>query len=549
MSIQTLHFYTTGEAFSKLLSDLFLSGEFKKVIESLHPQLPKEVVKDYLLGKYYFEGDTRDEEGLSLIPQETKQEVVIENLLTGYRGCVTSYNTNVKRYSGLSNIQLVSNFKKVEDLLSLLTIFTFEEVQELIAVPLLLEKGWKIANPLERNGDGVILQDGTFIACGYQEHRYLYEDLYELGLSTDSCWTGDEKTIHLSSHSISGTVANQVQHHFKDDSPQPTDAQLKALFTNRENIHGIYGREDGTIMYNLLNYFTDITEKGGKFNNLTFLKYFYSNVIKLPQFSLSIDDIDGDKVFIRTSPKKSLPGLLNSRLISKTEPWTIVSAIEEIEVEFSKCLGLLSQQYLGGIRKDDNELHYFYQEFIDGDNGVCHYDSEGFRFQVSSNQGDIVQGKKGNTILEYETENKLRRLVKELYKDIERPLQIEFVVTPEQEIYIVQLRLLKNHFEKTVIIHRPNSGVVADGFTFSKGHEEVKVEDILIVESDGGSELLLGKKALIVESNVEFSHLLALSKALGIPSIYNTGKVDLTGIEKVDFVAYNKEAWITLTEK
>ena len=58
---------------------------------------------------------------------------------------------------------------------------------------------------------------------------------------------------------------------------------------------------------------------------------------------------------------------------------------------------------------------------------------------------------------------------------------------------------------------------------------EVALKDILIVEQDCASEMLLGKKALIVENDTNFSHILALSKALRIPSMYATGKVRLEG--------------------
>jgi hypothetical protein len=43
------------------------------------------------------------------------------------------------------------------------------------------------------------------------------------------------------------------------------------------------------------------------------------------------------------------------------------------------------------------------------------------------------------------------------------------------------------------------------------------------------SEMLISKKALIVENHTNFSHILALSKALNIPSIYGTGKIILGG--------------------
>jgi hypothetical protein len=48
---------------------------------------------------------------------------------------------------------------------------------------------------------------------------------------------------------------------------------------------------------------------------------------------------------------------------------------------------------------------------------------------------------------------------------------------------------------------------------------QLELDDILIVEQDCSSEMLISKKALIVENHTNFSHILALSKALNIPSI------------------------------
>jgi hypothetical protein len=44
------------------------------------------------------------------------------------------------------------------------------------------------------------------------------------------------------------------------------------------------------------------------------------------------------------------------------------------------------------------------------------------------------------------------------------------------------------------------------------------------VEQDCSSEMLISKKALIVENHTNFSYS-CLSKALNIPSIYRTGKI------------------------
>ena len=64
---------------------------------------------------------------------------------------------------------------------------------------------------------------------------------------------------------------------------------------------------------------------------------------------------------------------------------------------------------------------------------------------------------------------------------------------------------------------------------------EINSDEILIVEEDCEAEKLLDKKALIVENATNFSHILALSKALNIPSLYGTGKVDLPKNKQVWF--------------
>jgi hypothetical protein len=60
------------------------------------------------------------------------------------------------------------------------------------------------------------------------------------------------------------------------------------------------------------------------------------------------------------------------------------------------------------------------------------------------------------------------------------------------------------------------------------------------VEQDCSSEMLISKKALIVENHTNFSHL-ALSKALNIPSIYGTGKIILGGKTSLDLTQSTKQ--------
>lgn len=161
----------------------------------------------------------------------------------------------------------------------------------------------------------------------------------------------------------------------------------------------------------------------------------------------------------------------------------------------------------------------------------------------------IVKGKKGDVELSDSHYQYLYEISKELSDSLKKPIQLEFVIDNFiNRLYIVQLRILENHYEETVIKNKPTEGIIYEGLTFSKGVEELDSDKILVVEEDCDSHFLLdgNYSALIVENEIPHSHILALSKALKIPSMYGTGKVDLSKYKKVKFVAYNKKSWIEL---
>ena len=311
-----------------------------------------------------------------------------------------------------------------------------------------------------------------------------------------------------------------------------TQAQIDTLFTYRSVIKTIYG-EYGALTNYIREYKVETTNKGGKFGNLEFLRYFYPN-IKIPTFWYSEKMLTTpyEKVFMRTSPKMSLPGLLNSRLMNNTEhDYHLMRNF--IEHEFEKVKDL----------RAENELHWFFQEYLEGPNGVAHYYEKGdFEYAISERQGDVVKGKIGATSLTNDQYDSLRKIASMLFSDLGKPIQLEFVVHND-EVYIVQLRILENNPETTVLAGQP-SNVLYQGRTFSRGSIEVNVKDILIVDSEADSKELLGKKALIVRESPNFSHILALSKALKIPSMYAVGNIDLSDYDRINFVAYNKEAYI-----
>ena len=92
-------------------------------------------------------------------------------------------------------------------------------------------------------------------------------------------------------------------------------------------------------------------------------------------------------------------------------------------------------------------------------------------------------GVAGNKKLNKANHKELKSIATELYEDIGEPIQLEFVIH-DNELYIVQLRVLENNYERTVIIQEPDN-IIATGKTFSHGYTDyLDISDILIVDSD-----------------------------------------------------------------
>ena len=527
-----LHFYTEGEAFTNLLRNFILEGRNYTVYQILRDGgFNESQANQFIRGELKFNGTTQFGGDLGVESDSTDSTPLlrqsVRSILAKYQEEYDEPNLNgydrLKKYINDAEIRvLVNAFGKD----ALFNLYRTDELND-YTIELINNEGYGvILAPYvyrcdkEDIQDGVILPNGDIITCGYQEHSSLYPFLKGLGLVKVSCWTACEETIHISSRQISGTIAHAIGHRWRD--VEPTEDQLQTLFQLKNHI-GTYGYDDNVIT-KLLQDCEEIEKFGGKWNNLSFIKKFYKD-IQLPK--VSKEPIPGVKNCLRTSPKYSLPGLLES-VFDITE-----NSVNEINGTFEKYKDV----------RQGNELHIFYQEYLEGSNGVFHYDRDGFRYDISENRGDIVQGKKGKAFVSDTALRKLEKIGAEFYKDFDRPVQVEFVIQSD-DVFIVQLRILENNAETTAILRKPEETLV-EGKTFSKGEIEVDIENILILDSDGDSELLLGKEALIVKEDVEFSHILALSKALRIPSIYATGDLQLPTSGKVKFTAYNKEAWIT----
>lgn len=532
-TINKVSFYTEGEGFTNLLRDFIEEGKNFTVYQILRDGgFTDSLANQFIRGELKFTGTTQFGEDLSVEPDTYDAHAAlrqsVRSILAKYEDEWDEKKLNgqarLKKYINDADVRILKNAFGEKTLLDL---YRTDEINE-YTIELITNEGYgyvaaNYVNWCNKNDihDGLILPNGDLITCGYQEHSSLYPFLRDLGLVKVSCWTDCEETIHISSRQISGAVAHAIGHRWRNIAP--TEDQLQTIFHLR-SILDTYGEFGGTITNKLLDDCSEVENFGGKWDNLSFIKKYYKD-IQLPKFGK--EPIEGVKNCLRTSPKYSLPGLLTSIFDIQED------SVSEIYKTFEKYKD---------VRKD-NELHVFYQEFLEGANGVFHCDENGFRYDISENRGDIVQGKIGTRFISQNALRRLKDIGESFYQDFARPVQVEFVIDGDN-VWIVQLRIFENNPEKTVLINKPESCLFT-GKTFSKDIIEVDVNDILVIDSDGDSELLLGKKALIVKQDVEFSHILALSKALRIPSLYATGEIELPQTGQVKFNAYNSEGWVT----
>jgi len=528
-----VHFYTVGDGFTSLLRNLIREGEFSRVYDVLSDGgLPENVIKEFFLFNLKLEGDTRVKPDLWLEADEQPKDYG-QMLYYAVKMAEKHNNDKEREYDYLDEdinvFRLQKKRKESKDIDVLFNIFTPEELAEIIFDYALQVSGWKIGDVNDNKEDlrnGVILRDGKYITCGYQEHIDLYPFLVGLYKVDSSNWSDDTWGVHVSSGSISGNVVYSLGSDFR--KCLATDQQIDTLFKFKKSIHGVYGGYKTTpITETIRRHIGIITNHGGKFNNLTFLQRFYPE-INLPKFSK--EPLMEGKQCIRTSPKYSLAGLLNSKFDINE------NSINEIKADWEKYKNV----------RERNELFYFYQEYLEGDNGVCHYwkEEKNFTYSISKNRGDIVQGVKSNDTISSKHKQALVDISEKLSTDLGESVQLEFVIN-NNKVYIVQLRLLENNHERFETDPTRLTGIIGVGQTFSRGRETVNVADILIVDSDADSDALLGKKALIVRENTEFSHILALSKALKIPSMFAMESLNLEGVNEVEFIAEGLTSYIS----
>ena len=539
----TISFWTTGENLTRLYRDFILEGNFEFVFrEFVDQEFPKDEIKKFFLNQTKFEGDSRTDEGLCVVPDEglTKTEL-FERFQTAIRTlCSNLDEDDFEEVSSIFNNNFLyliedEDGKIKKNLKILFALFPKKDLRKFFNREFMLhELGFEVVTneKMESHFNGIILQDGTIIKCGFQEHRYVYPTLEKYGYSDDSGWGFDcSMTIKISDGQLNGDGSNKfLNWEMYHSDAKITKAQVEQIMKNY-NVLSEYGSYKTPILDNILEYIEVENDNGGKYGKLKYLEMVYPE-IKLPKFSKSpLLDI---KNCIRTSPLKSISGLLTSKF-DITD-----NSVNEILSDF--------EQYKDVIK--GNKIHWFYQEYLEGVNGVCNYMGTEFNYSCSTNRGDIVSGKKGNHKITNSEETYLNETAKKISDDLKRNIQLEFVITDNGDIYIVQLKVMgrsepTNYRGMKLII---KDDIITTGKSFYRTNKYgIKLKDALVIDSDCESKELIGKEVLIVRDDVQFSHALALSYSLAIPSIYAVGDVELPEIFSID--TYEDKGYLLTTKK
>lgn len=363
---------------------------------------------------------------------------------------------------------------------------------------------------------GIVIEDGTFIQCPYMGHALLEEQLKEMGYDEDLFLNVSSDTLYGSLLSILCIVNDEKPEHCHDNIVKQFK-KLKALgVTNSKYYKNPF--------YELQLYFLDHYNNGGKYAGLKMLDEIYG--LKIPKISSTY--FDGAS-FIRSSPKHSIPGLLESYPISNQHDAKQV--IKKMEEDYSETKNF----------KNFNQFHYFFQEFVEGKTGVAHYSDKGFSYALSDKNYDIVNGVDGEEKLSAENEARLESVLKEIYLDYSKDylIQIEFCINNENDIVYLQFRSFKE--EKNIQVPTIVGQTICEGKSFCKGViEQLYGSDILVVDSDCEIRKLFTHKALIVTGDLEFSHVLAMSRQLNIPSIFATGQIEIDDSATYAFISADK---------
>ncbi|WIC41370.1 hypothetical protein MA9V1_106 [Chryseobacterium phage MA9V-1] len=556
------NFNITGDYLENFMKDCFKSGSFKTFYELCQDNgFNETTTKHCFTLAFTMTGESR-EDTLAIDINVEQPEDYAETLWIGLKSSIPleyaefkhelawhrlfesdeSMDLYFRRHPGaLGNICKLVQYVSRETIVSLLRNKFFEE--EGYEVTTLAKE---IMSGRSYGVNGVIAQDGTFLACGFQDHINMLPVAKSLGLvETDDVMAGRESNaIHISSNSYSGGASHYFsspEYYDYYDDRKISNAQIETVWNSVDELNRFYLNNSGlvTVGDSCMKLYAGNANSGAKFGNLEFLKHIVKLEerfdIKLPSYANVLTDelANAEAIIVRTSPKKSMPGLLESIVIVEPTLNKIGKACEQIEADFDKHNS-----------NGRNKIHFMFQEFIEGINGVAHIDycqaaetgdyrhqGVNFRYAASEKQGDVVNGVKSSTAISYENAVKLEKFMKFMATRMFAKIQVEFVEDNAGQLYVLQIRTFLSEKVSNASKELYDSYAI-HGKTFCQGNaykdeQVIAISDVLVVNSEATSEQLKDKKCLVVLEDTDFSHILALSYAFNIPAIYAIQEKDM----------------------
>jgi hypothetical protein len=518
MPTQTLSFYTTGEDMTNLIYSFLNDGNFKTFFQIMDDSgIDEEYVKLFFKGCVELKGDTR-KDGLLLSTPEKPHKVDLKTAVLTWLSSSDEYKEDGDvRFDSIYAGDWKPEHERLKKLLGNDYIpKTFNTRQN----HLFSKIGYTVLNEMPKDRkvvNGIVIEDGTFIQCPAYGHSSLKTELVAMGYD-------ESQFLNISYNEIYGELITLICHNKLDKINHKNVLKQFKTLKKFPIIRDKYTYESA---YKLLNsYFIEHYGNGGKYGSLKFIDELYG--FNVPEISTSYFKGAG---FVRSSPEKSLPGLLESYRIEDEQQ--VSEIIEKMKSDYNNYENIVKW----------NSFNYFFQEFVEGKTGVAHYTTDRvFSYDLSNKNYDVVEGKSGGERLSANVEKELELMMHELHVDFgfNYDIQLEFCVNEKGEIVVLQFRTFEVEKEE-IKIPEINGEILCEGIAFNQGVvENIYGKEILVVDQDATPSQLIGKKALVVTGDGQYSHVLSLSRVMNIPSIYKTGNVEVDELKTYSVVS-NKE--------
>jgi hypothetical protein len=509
--METVTFNITGAFIQQQVMEFITEGNFEaleKLISSFGMDY-EDVIPKLLDGEFLFTGSSR-EDNLNM----ELNHAPIEIFGTIIKDCL--YMIGLEKLNDADVLRNIPFYIKCDYAKKYIT---KERLKELLLKYPDLMKGYDVeamsyhtvlsCYSTRGKFSAIIDKNGLIYPCDYEEHNKIVPLLSFIGV-IDGYVDGDGGFISKVYGEHAYISNNRIMNNIKDMNP----SIYRTLLGMCDNV--FFDKYGNDIFPRVLSALSLSYNNGNKYGMLQILKSYGYNT---PKIYDNINEIsDTTNLIVRSSPKKSMAGLLNSYNTTKSE---LEQVIKKMGHDFNEL-----------CKDNTNSFHYFIQERLEGRNGVAtvstyfplkNYKTPNYdiNISISDNQGDVVNGVDGNvTSTEY---NNIEDLCKKLLKQFDHQFsfQIEFVIKDDGDIVILQYRILPKTFiedSKDVLDNCVHLGKIFKMYqkTFDKT-ETILVDNVSTLTRED----LDGIKLIITAQKSNNAHILSYAISNEISVIYN----------------------------